>query len=125
MNKTYKQVIVIRTDLNMRKGKMCSQAAHASLTSVLKILNDKNVSELEIFDKWFNDNNQTKITVGIGSEKELLELEEKCKSLNVPYFLVTDAGKTEFNGIPTKTAIGIGPYESEKINEITGNLKLL
>ena len=30
-----KQVIVIRKDLNMRKGKIGSQTAHASLASVL------------------------------------------------------------------------------------------
>lgn len=29
--KDIKQVIVVRTDLNMRKGKMCSQVAHASM----------------------------------------------------------------------------------------------
>jgi PTH2 family peptidyl-tRNA hydrolase len=34
-------------------------------------------------------------------------------------------GKTEFNGVPTKTCLGIGPAKAEKIDKITGDLKLL
>ena len=33
-----KQVIVIRKDLKMRKGKMCAQAAHASMKVILNEL---------------------------------------------------------------------------------------
>jgi len=66
----------------------------------------------------------TKIVVGCNSEEELLELHEKAKKTNLPVSLVIDAGRTEFKE-PTKTCIAIGPAESEKIDKITGHLKLL
>lgn len=47
--------------------------------------------------------------------------EGKC----IPYALITDCGKTEFGGTPTVTCLGIGPYLSEELDKITGNLPLL
>ena len=37
MTTTFKQVIVIRKDLNMRKGKMVAQGAHASMAAILNL----------------------------------------------------------------------------------------
>lgn len=127
-----KQVIVVRKDLNMRKGKVCAQSSHGSL----KVLVDRG----EIFEMenkffmlipltdpmrdWLLDR-FTKITVGVDSEEELLAIYEKAKSAGIPCSLITDAGLTEFNGVPTNTVVAIGPDESAKIDKITGNLKLL
>jgi len=47
------------------------------------------------------------------------------RETGLPCSIITDAGDTEFHGVPTKTTVGIGPDESEKIDVITGNLKLL
>jgi PTH2 family peptidyl-tRNA hydrolase len=113
-----KQIIVIRNDLNMRKGKMCSQAAHASLGATLGALNDPRVHE------WLNGL-FTKICVRCDSEEELDALHEQAKSLGLINCLITDSGKTEFNGVPTKTCLAIGPDTEEKIDAITGSLKLL
>jgi len=66
----------------------------------------------------------TKICVSVDSEEELMDIYNKVPEL-CPVFLVTDAGLTEFNGIPTKTCLCIGPYISEEIDKITGHLKLL
>jgi len=130
-----KQVLVIRKDLKMRKGKIASQAAHASMkvffdrigvlvrkpegTSVITI-SDLHESEIEWIKGLF-----TKITAYVNSEEELIAIHEKALEAGIPTSLITDAGKTEFKGVPTKTAAAIGPFHSEEIDKITGNLPLL
>jgi PTH2 family peptidyl-tRNA hydrolase len=114
----YKQVIVMRKDLNMRKGKMIAQGAHA----VLKVfLNSSFTSSTK---EWLNSG-QTKICVSVDSEEELLAKYEAAKSAGLNAALIQDAGHTEFNGVPTYTCIAIGPGESSEIDKITGDLKLL
>lgn len=129
-----KQVIVIRKDLNMRKGKIVSQGSHASLGSLLSLFRkiktseDTTIYQTEfgkdsVLEDWLNGR-FTKICVSVDSEEELLDIYNKIPE-NWPKMLVTDAGLTEFNGVPTKTCLCIGPYISEEIDKITGNLKLL
>lgn len=118
MTTEYKQVIVMRTDLNMRKGKMVAQGAHASLAATLSNMNDPRVK------KWLAGP-FAKICVQVGSEKELMELLGKAHTAGMIAHLITDAGRTEFNGVPTRTCIAIGPDTIEKIDAITGHLKLL
>lgn len=100
----------------MRKGKMVAQGSHACLYSYLN-------TPQEIRDEWFGQR-QTKICVGVETEAELFEIYEKAKAAGLPCALILDAGLTEFKG-PTYTAVGIGPYDDDAINQITGNLKLL
>lgn len=133
-----KQVIVVRKDLNMRKGKLAAQVAHSSMKVFLDLC-EKDAIPDEIFelkrytfrypsnsqwDKWLNGL-FTKIVVGCDSEEELDDLYQKAKNANLPCSMIIDAGLTEFNGVPTKTCIAIGPDKPEKINELTGHLKLL
>jgi len=66
-----------------------------------------------------------KVCVSCNSEKELLELYDTAKKLGMPCSLITDAGLTEFGGVPTRTCIAIGSYYSEEIDKVTGDLKLL
>lgn len=61
MNTNYKQVLVWRKDLNVRKGKIAAQLAHASikwLTDRIKKNLDKKVSDLltEEEESWINGN---------------------------------------------------------------------
>lgn len=123
-----KQVIVMRKDLNMRKGKMVAQGAHASLAA---IMNKSQISKGQMiipYDKdvasWFEDR-FTKICLGCTSEQELLEIFQKAKNVGLTAALITDAGVTEFDGVPTKTCIAIGPNRADKIDKVTGHLKLL
>ena len=111
-----KQAIILRTDLNMRKGKMCSQAAHASVYST-QAHNPK-------FKEWL-DSGMTKITLGCKSEEELFALYNQALSQGLPAYLVKDLGKTEFKGVETPTCIAIGPDEDFLIDQITKDLKLL
>ena len=112
-----KQVIIMRKDLNMRKGKMVAQGAHASIGSMLA------APEASV-EAWRGGFNGVKICVGVDSEKELVDLYHLAKMAGLPTYLVLDIGKTEFKE-PTYTAVGIGPAENEEIDKITSQLKLL
>ena len=140
-----KQVIVMRKDLNMRKGKIAAQAAHASM----KIFFDLMKQCFEDIDFGFGgvtDNREiegkyeihltpemddwksgifTKVVVSVDSEEGLLNIVKEAESAQLPVALIQDAGKTEFNGVPTYTCCAVGPADSEKIDVITGGLKLL
>jgi len=134
-----KAVIVMRKDLNMRKGKMCSMAAHSALKVFLdriKILNSTDstsiTAQLEFTPAmmgWLNwkegQPGFTKIVVGCNSESELKELEAKAKAAGIPNAIILDNGVTEFHGVKTYTCICLGPDESEKIDLITGDCSLL
>lgn len=120
----------------MRKGKMCSQSAHASMAAVLpefKPNSSRVVLAVRIFAKilfskdifeWLSDK-FTKICVSVDSEEELLEVYRKAKEANLHCSLIKDAGLTEFGGTPTYTAVAVGPGKPEAIGPITGHLKLL
>ena len=113
-----KQIIVMRKDLNMRKGKMCAQAAHASMKATLENLTDSRVVE------WLSGP-FAKIVVSVDSEDELLDVYQRAKKDGLITALITDQGRTEFNGVPTNTCIAIGPDRDEVLHPITGGLKLL
>lgn len=112
-----KQILVIRRDLKMRRGKEIAQGAHASMKAVLEYMNHEYVKE------WLKSD-FTKITVEVNSENALIEIYEKALEKELPCSLIIDNGKTEFNGMKTKTVVAVGPGPSVIINEITGNLKL-
>ena len=136
MSYEYKQVIVMRTDLNMRKGKMVAQGAHVSMKAILdfatlveeealiKIPINHCFPKTKAIREWLSGKH-AKICVGVGSEEELLKLFEKAKEADLLCSLITDSGLTEFNGVPTNTCIAIGPAQSKEIDKITGHLKLL
>lgn len=117
-----KQVIVVRKDLRVRKGKMMAQCCHASLMAYLNALSNRDNFMLT-YD-WLQNHQQKKICVGVNSEEELREVYDKAIAAGMSCSLVLDAAYTEFE-VPTYTACGIGPAESEKIDLITGHLKLL
>lgn len=129
MDEEVKQVIVVRKDLNMRKGKMCAQVAHASM----KFLVDNNESErgdevivkLSVEEASWLAGPFTKIVVGADSEDELEHLILKAELSGVQVHAIVDAGRTEFNGEPTLTCAAFGPDTATAIDNITGHLKLL
>lgn len=131
-NQEMKQVIVIRKDLKMRKGKMVAQGAHASLGIFFnrgEIYSDENGYFLQIplteeMKEWYLGR-FTKICVSVDSKEELEDIYNKAKEADLPVSLIEDAGLTEFNGVKTLTAVGIGPAKPEDIDKITGELSLL
>jgi PTH2 family peptidyl-tRNA hydrolase len=125
-----KQVIVLRKDLNMRKGKMIAQGAHASMATVLNSMFKNGDSwELKLLpDEAMSDwlmGKFTKICVSVESEEELMEIYQSALDAGLRAAIITDAGLTEFNGVPTKTAVCIGPNWAKEIDTVTKHLKLL
>ena len=114
-----KMVIAVRKDLNMRKGKMCAQCAHAATMTIVRYgVDHKNIK------KWLRTG-QKKIVVSVDTEEELLELHDRALDRSMPSVLVTDARHTEFDGEPTNTVVSIGPSSDIEVDKITGKLKLL
>ena len=111
-----KQVIIMRGDLPISRGKIAAQACHASLGSY------KRADERKI-KKWEQEGGK-KVVVKVNDLKELYQVFELIKATDMPYFLVTDAGHTELPE-STVTCLGIGPDDDEKIDKITKELKLL
>ena len=120
-----KQVIVLRKDLNMRKGKMISQGCHASLNAYFDAVKQPHSVQHTNATVWLTVDNMTKICVSVDSEQELLDVYNKAGQAGLPCALIMDAGKTEFNGVPTLTSCAIGPALAEDIDKITSSLKLL
>ncbi len=114
-----KQVLILRTDLDMGRGKLVAQGAHASLMSYLEASRkDKSVA-----DSWIRSG-EKKIVLKVNSEEALKKLYEAFKYKEIPCALVSDRGLTQ---LPpnTKTALGIGPWKGSEIDKLTIALKLL
>jgi len=126
-----KQVIVMKKfpkSRNLRTGKYIAQGAHASLGALLrlsKIEDDKLIIPLDnpfIWD-WITER-FTKVVCYVETDEELVFIHNSAKLAGIPTSLITDAGLTEFNGVPTLTAAAVGPDDEEKIDKITGHLPL-
>lgn len=115
----YKQVIILRADLGMSKGKIAAQAGHAAVTAAEEAR--KRYSDW--WKAWLKEG-QCKIAVKTDSEKELFQLERQARELGLPCALIYDRGLTE---LPphTLTCLGIGPAPSDKVDRITWKLSLL
>lgn len=129
-----KQVIVMRKDLGMRKGKMIAQGAHASVRALLRdgdfAIGAAGQATLSLAldaatATWLSGGRATKICVSVDSEQALDEIVERARSAGVRHALITDAGVTEFRGVPTKTCCAVGPAWAEEVDAITGELPLL
>ena len=112
----FKQVIVIRRDLKLSKGKAAVQAAHASVEAFRSA--PKRVSEV-----WLKKGAK-KVVLSCKDLKELKDLHYKSKKLGLPHALISDAGLTEVRK-GTVTSLAIGPEEDKKIDKVTGSLPLM
>ncbi len=134
-----KQVLVWNKSLRnksgqkVRTGKIAAQLAHASMAAILNEgefdwpYQGTNTFTLHVpreLKSWYQDS-FTKICVGVDGEGELLNIYGKAERAGIVCSLIQDNGLTEFDGVPTHTAVAIGPGLSEEIDKITGHLKLL
>tara|TARA_Y100000310_G_C20509722_1_gene728214 strand:+ start:371 stop:709 length:339 start_codon:yes stop_codon:yes gene_type:complete len=111
-----KQVILVRQDLKMEKGKLAAQVGHACVDATLNSSKNK-------VHEWKQEG-MKKIVLKVKDLKELKKYLIDAKSSGLTTALIKDAGKTFFTK-PTITCLGIGPDDEDKIDSLTGNLKML
>lgn len=129
-----KQVIVIRRDLRMRRGKEVAQGAHASMAWLAERVSaghDMSLTSngaryilLSQAEMAWLDGAFTKVTCQVAGLEELEALHQRALGLNIMARLITDAGRTEFGGVPTVTALAVGPDWSDVVDQVTGGLSL-
>lgn len=135
-----KQMIVMRRDLKMRKGKIAAQAGHACVTAVLAALaREQRLGQVQAdesgvtlcestqpatpLSEWFS-RGVAKVCVYVDSEEELLAIDRKAKEAGILSALICDNGLTEFHGQPTYTCLAFEPALPEKVDPLTGALPL-
>lgn len=111
-----KQVILVRQDLKMPKGKLAVQCAHASVDATLKSSSSK-------VEEWKSEG-MKKVVLKVENIDEIRQYQQLAKQEKLVASLITDAGRTFFE-TSTTTCLGIGPDEEDKIDKVTGKLKML
>jgi peptidyl-tRNA hydrolase, PTH2 family len=126
-----KQVIVIRRDLRMRRGKEIAQGAHAATAwladRVLNTLSPERAADhvvLSPAERAWLQGSFRKVTVKVNSEEELIAVYQKALDAGLVVHLITDRGLTEFGGIPTRTCLAVGPDWDDLVDPVTGDLEL-
>lgn len=124
-----KQLIIIRKDLGMNKGKLAAQAAHASMASLLSSFKADEFG-MELTYENFPDVEQwltgsfAKIALAVSSEEELEACYKIAKENDLLSSYIVDNGTTVFNGVPTPTCVGVGPAQSAVLDSLFSHLKL-
>ena len=120
---------MIRRDLKMRRGKEIAQGAHASgawlMEAVAASVGADGAAQVAldpVAAVWVTGS-WRKVTLQVRSEEELVELHEAATALGLRSHLVRDSGRTEFGGVPTLTALAIGPDLAERIDQVTGRAR--
>ena len=130
-----KQIYLINTDLKMDKGKIAIQVAHGTTMYMDKILQHIIQHHAKSDDIYVRYNNWRAITeeddIGMmkkivlkSTEKEMRDIHNKLKSLNIWSYLIFDRGLTQ---IPehSLTCLVVEPLEESQCDSLFGNLKLL
>ena len=111
-----KQVMIVRTDLKMGKGKIAAQCCHGAIGVYKKSSKDK-------INKWENES-YAKVVLKVKTLEELNEIKMLADKKGIVSYVVVDAGRTQ---VPTSsvTVLALGPDEDKILDEVTGDLKLL
>ncbi len=112
-------VFVVNHELKMGKGKVAAQVGHAAVQATLK----SGKLRPELLDAWLSTG-QKKICVKAEDANHIESIEREANQHQILTSKVYDAGHTQ---IPSGslTVLALGPDEEEKLDNLTGKLKLL
>lgn len=111
-----KQVIVVDEALDLPRGKLAAQVAHASVAAFLSAAPDVQRAWLEV--------GMPKVVLAVENSEALTALHERARVAGLAASLVRDAGRTVL-APGTLTCIGIGPGETDDVDRLTGSLELV
>ncbi len=118
----YKQIILMRSDLDMGKGKIAAQCAHAVVSAYKKALANKEYKEKA--SDWERSGMQ-KVVLKVQNEADLFEYFELAKKAGIPCGeVIHDAGHTQIDP-GTVTCFATLPWDSIILDKIFGRMKLL
>lgn len=114
-----KMLFAVRKDLDMGKGKIAAQVAHAAVSCALYA----SKHDRKNFKAWL-DQGQKKIVIRVNDLDSLTLLEKKLRDLGLHICEVTDAGFTQ---VPTGslTCFGTSPVKAALIDPVTSEYPLL
>ena len=112
----FKQVILVRQDLKMPKGKLAAQCSHAAVEATLK-------SDKEKMHAWRYEG-MKKVVLKVSSLAMLKKYVAKADMTGLTTAVIRDKGKTFFKSATT-TCAAIGPDKTEDIDEVTSSLKMM
>lgn len=127
---TVKQVIIIRRDLHMRRGKEIAQGAHAAMAWLSRRLEIHQLEEyvglitLTPAERAWLAGSFTKVVLQVPGLDELMSVHKAAEAAELECHLITDAGVTEFHGTQTVTCLAIGPDYARLVEAVTGELEL-
>lgn len=110
---------ILRKDLAYgTTGKAASQAGHAFLNAFMKADKDRQ-------EQYHRDGIGTKVCLEARDLEDLHLWKGWAEKLDLPHFLVEDTGRnTTFGGLPTISALGIGPLYAHEAKGLS-SLRLL
>ena len=128
-----KLALVLRTDLDASKGKLCAMAAHAAVAAYRAAAADARAPARALLRDWALGG-EAKVVLRAGSEEELAALlraarapgaagasDGDCEQLFA--CLVRDAGLTQ---VPAGSAMALAVFgRADRVDRVTGGLKLL
>lgn len=117
-----KQVMVVRSDLNMGKGKIAAQCSHPSVKAVLDLQRSK--SGNEILQSWLAAGSKKVVTKSSGAEDELENLVKVARTRGLYATCIRDAGLTQI-AAGSMTVCVVGPGPEPEVDAVTGHFKLL
>jgi PTH2 family peptidyl-tRNA hydrolase len=112
-----KLALVVRTDLDMGRGKIAAQVAHAAVAAALAGIGGAALR------RWLEDG-QPKVVLQVPGPAALDEVITQARSHGLPVELVHDAGLTQVTA-GTLTCCAIGPARIDLIDAVTAGLRLL
>jgi PTH2 family peptidyl-tRNA hydrolase len=112
----YKQLIIVRADLKLPKGKAAAQAAHAAVEAAWR-------ARKEDVTAW-RAQGMAKVVLKAADERELLRHLQTAKDAGFATALITDAGHTVV-APGTTTCLGVGPAPAAELDSHFSSLKLL
>jgi PTH2 family peptidyl-tRNA hydrolase len=115
-------MLCVNTDLAMGKGKMAAQCCHAAVGCYQRASRSCPNAV-----KYWERTGCAKICVKCPAKDDgqaLVELAQLAHALDVPFYLVEDAGRTQI-AAGSRTVLGLGPAPTHVMDQITSHLKLM